>query len=134
MEVTRNGNIINIGRYPFIASFTPKAARELGEKLIAASTPAVRTYGPYKWITDDGHGWLEVPIQHVRDAGVLDQVSKFSYLRHGEQLGTLYLEEDCDAPLFLRAVDLMEEARTYKDLHTDGDSRVRTLPHWKGAD
>ena len=49
--------------------------------------------------SDPGHGWLEVTLQDVRKA-LLDtsDFSQFSFIR-GEKL---YLEEDCDATLFIR--------------------------------
>ena len=49
--------------------------------------------------TDPGHGWLEVPMSLLRDLGIADKVSSYSYMR-GD---SAYLEEDCDAGLFVQA-------------------------------
>jgi len=49
--------------------------------------------------TDPGHGWLEVPMSLLRDLGIADKISSYSYMR-GD---SAYLEEDCDAGLFVRA-------------------------------
>lgn len=49
---------------------------------------------------DADHSWLEAPIQDVVVAGVNpDDISGFSYVSND----TVFLEEDCDAPLFLNA-------------------------------
>lgn len=53
-----------------------------------------------RFIDDPGHAWLEVPREAVKKAGVLAQVSEYSYQSRDGR--TLYLEEDCDAPLYLR--------------------------------
>ena len=53
----------------------------------------------FRFISDPGHGWLEVPVDLVDRAGVIGAVSKYSY--HKGDL--LYLEEDCDASQIGRA-------------------------------
>jgi hypothetical protein len=52
------------------------------------------------WITDPGHGWLVVPISELRELNIIDKISSYSY--HND--GTAYLEEDCDAAIYLEAV------------------------------
>jgi len=53
----------------------------------------------YRFHSDPGHGWLEVNLQELWDLDIHEKVSHFSY----EKLGTVYLEEDCDATLFFEA-------------------------------
>ena len=53
----------------------------------------------YTFHTDPGHGWLEVGMDELVFYGIVDDVSPYSY-RKG---ATAYLEEDCDATLFIRA-------------------------------
>lgn len=49
--------------------------------------------------SDAGHGWLAVKIADLAKLGItLDEISNYSYWR-GK---TLYLEEDCDAPVFIK--------------------------------
>lgn len=60
--------------------------------------PATPPY-PYRFISDPGHGWLEVPLTEIRALGIAHLISGYSYV-HGD---FAYLEEDCDAPRFLRA-------------------------------
>ena len=55
----------------------------------------------FQYISDASHGWVKV-LKHEIDAlGIAEQISSFSYInRH---TGEVYLEEDCDAPIFLNA-------------------------------
>ena len=55
----------------------------------------------YKFHTDPGHGWLEVPQVDLDALGVTDQVSEYSYFRNGQ----VFLEEDCDATYFGKAFE-----------------------------
>jgi len=55
----------------------------------------------YKFIADPGHGWLEVTRAELVVLGIESKISGFSYVK-----GTkVYLEEDCDMPLFLDALE-----------------------------
>ena len=79
--------------------------------------------GVYKMIVDPGHGWLRVPLKEI----VGMTFSKFSYA-DGEYA---YLEEDCDAPQFMKAKSLQ-----WQDIpteHIDNDCFVRRLGRLPGA-
>ena len=80
-----------------------------------------------KWISDSGHGWLEVPTQAVLDAGVVP--SKYSYI--SDDRLTTYLEEDWDAAKFLQALGCPMD-RVFSELYIDGDCWVRDLTHCAG--
>jgi len=54
------------------------------------------------WITDSGHGWLKVPLSKVKELGIADKISACSYMDRTYA----YLEEDCDAHLFLEAAQI----------------------------
>jgi hypothetical protein len=54
----------------------------------------------YIFHEDPGHGWLAVKRHELEAFGIVDQISEFSY----ENGATVYLEEDCDAPLFVEAL------------------------------
>jgi hypothetical protein len=54
----------------------------------------------YVFHEDPGHGWLEVDRHELSRFVPLSEISSFSYQKGGK----VYLEEDCDAPLFLRAL------------------------------
>ena len=51
----------------------------------------------YTFIADGGHGWLSVPLEEIKKLGITDQISAYSYMTHKR----VYLEEDCDAGIFL---------------------------------
>lgn len=56
---------------------------------------------------DAGHGWLKVTTRQLSKLGIYDQVSHYSYIdvanTNRDESHDVYLEEDCDAPLFLEA-------------------------------
>ena len=54
----------------------------------------------YDMYHDPGHGWLKVPIRYLSVLGIVDKVSRYSYCKGG----FAYLEEDCDAGLFLNTL------------------------------
>lgn len=84
---------------------------------------------------DPGHGWLEVPYHLLGLFKIKSKVSRYSYI-NGE---TVYLEEDCDAPLFIRAY-LKYHNRSENDfayfnkktstLHSNKPSFIRFYPHY----
>jgi hypothetical protein len=77
-------------------------------------------FSSVRWFVDCGHGWLRVPI--VSGEGLT--FSEYSYIdRSG---GCLYLEEDCDAGVWLRAHGLSGSA--FGVVHFDTDCFVRDLP------
>lgn len=51
--------------------------------------------------SDPGHGWLEVPRALAHSLHITPRISQYSYRSHDGD--TLYLEEDCDAWLFMNA-------------------------------
>lgn len=51
----------------------------------------------YRFINDPGHAWLEVPRAELEAL----QIKPSSYSYQNE--GMVYLEEDCDASLFIDA-------------------------------
>ena len=53
----------------------------------------------YIFHTDPGHGWLAVPFKDIEALGVGDKISRYSYVKRK----TAYLEEDCDAAVFINA-------------------------------
>jgi len=63
----------------------------------------------YRFISDPGHAWLEVPRAELVALNILDKVSHYSY----QNKGMVYLEEDCDAGLFIDAKKLTREGIAY---------------------
>ena len=79
-------------------------------------------------INDPGHGWLSVPIKAIKDAGITDKVSRYSYMTPTR----VYLEEDCDLLLFIKATGL--ELEGVRDTYSDNLSSCRGYgtydPYW----
>jgi hypothetical protein len=55
----------------------------------------------YDVIEDPGHSWIMVPYKDLMESGVETKVSGYSY--RNRQF--VWLEEDCDAPLFCNAME-----------------------------
>ena len=72
---------------------------------------------------DPGHGWLEVPMTDIQAAGIADQISRYSY-RAGP---VAYLEEDCDASLFVQACKRRGIEVQPVEVYTNRDSFIRRL-------
>jgi len=53
----------------------------------------------YNHITDGSHGWLQVPTKLLRELGIFNHISRYSFFDiFGD---TAFLEEDFDANMFL---------------------------------
>ena len=55
----------------------------------------------YKFFSDSGHGWLQVPLPELIALGIEKKISSYSYLDSGQA----YLEEDCDFAVFYHAYE-----------------------------
>lgn len=53
----------------------------------------------YLFISDPGHGWLKVPKGELKQLGISEKITPYSYM---EELHA-YLEEDYDLSLFFEA-------------------------------
>jgi hypothetical protein len=53
----------------------------------------------FKFHSDAGHGWLEVPKYLLKDLGVSKKITGYSYQKDG----IVYCEEDMDYDTFIRA-------------------------------
>lgn len=78
-----------------------------------------------RYITDPGHGWLEVPQHYLTALDIQDQITHYSY-QHGKMA---YLEEDLDMATFLNAarangiqVEIIDE---YQE-----NTRIRGYDHY----
>jgi len=85
----------------------------------------------YKFYTDGGHGWLQVPKEQIRQLGIEAQISGHSY--HDKD--NVYLEEDCDMAVFLKKKGITSPAG-YQVFHQQVEevyhhnSPIRNLPHY----
>jgi len=79
----------------------------------------------FLFYSDPGHGWLCVPASVVRRLGV--KPSRYSYAK----AGIVYLEEDCDAPAFIKAWrDRHGSDPDIAQITTNHDSFIRSLDHY----
>lgn len=82
---------------------------------------------PMRWISDHGHGWLEVPLAAVEPHS--DVISTYSYVDH--KAGLAYLEEDCDAWAWAQAAGVdKDRLLSAKEVWFEHYAPVRDLPAW----
>lgn len=72
----------------------------------------------YRYISDPGHAWVEVPIAEVKRLGL--KPSAYSY----QNDGMAYLEEDCDAGDFVEAKKRLGEAYRFDEVYQE-DTPIR---------
>jgi len=76
----------------------------------------------YDFYSDGGHGWLKVPITELERLQIQNQISSASYMRKGSS----YLEEDCDAGIFIDAKQGTGENYEEKNhSQSDSSSKIR---------
>ena len=76
--------------------------------------------------TDPGHAWLEVPLYLLKELGIEDKVSTYSYIDGGK----IFLECDCDMEIFTEK--LKEHGVTVKPKIKRHDEfcYIRNLPFY----
>jgi hypothetical protein len=75
---------------------------------------------------DPSHGWLEVPRADAIALGLADKISPYSYMGGH----SLYLEEDCDASLYLDAAKAAGYTLNITERYTDSDSPIRNFDQY----
>lgn len=78
----------------------------------------------YTFHQDPGHGWIQVSLEEVKRLGI--KPSRYSY----QDRTHAYLEEDCDAGLFIEAKKAAGEPYAFTEQHTNHDSFIRSLPRF----
>lgn len=80
----------------------------------------------YRFISDPGHAWLEVPRAELDALGITHKISEYSY-----QKGELaYLEEDCDFAVFHAAKTARAEPVQYNEIYQE-NTFIRNLPRFQ---
>lgn len=79
----------------------------------------------YVFYCDPGHAWLKVTRQELFSLGIADKISGCSY----QNGNNVFLEEDCDALIFLNA------KRDYKitEKFTDNQSKIRGYDYFESG-
>ena len=71
---------------------------------------------------DASHGWIKISIGKLKELGIIEQISKYSYINNNNA----FLEEDRDAGILLRKLD--EIGISYKSRHHYSNrSRIRNF-------
>ncbi len=77
-----------------------------------------------------------IPIVFHTDLGFGHQISAYSYVdasaSHDLSAARVFLEEDCDAALWINALKNEDRVLVSKNIHTNHDSFIRSLPRWPG--
>jgi hypothetical protein len=79
------------------------------------------------YFTDPGHGWVSIKIQALKDLGIADQISTYSYMR-GQ---SAYLEEDCDLSTLYAACDAKGIKINLNTKHTNNRSPIRSYATYR---
>ena len=79
----------------------------------------------YVFHSDPGHAWLAVKRTELIRLGILSQISSCSY----QKGNTVYLEEDCDAPLFIKAKKERNEPYPTRESFQE-NTPIRSYPHF----
>lgn len=78
----------------------------------------------YQMFCDPGHGWLRVKRSELDALGITNKISGYSY-----QKGIYaYLEEDCDASLFIKHVGIAN--MSIKEHYSIGYSKIRNYEYF----
>jgi hypothetical protein len=76
----------------------------------------------FTFVEDPGHGWLGVPMENLIELGVAEKISPCSY-RNRE---IAWLEEDCDAGIFIDAWEA--SGRDFKLKHRyEENTQIRNM-------
>lgn len=76
----------------------------------------------YNFYSDPGHGWVKVSIKEIVKLNIQDKISSYSYVR-GD---SVYLEEDCDLSVFVKALEKVNIFPYWVEHHTDKSSKIRS--------
>jgi hypothetical protein len=68
-----------------------------------------------RYISDPGHGWLEVPKTLLKELAIQDKITAYSY----ENGRMVYLEEDCDMATFMQACYANKHVVSIEDVYQE---------------
>jgi hypothetical protein len=103
-------------------------------RILAEGPPRIHLDYLYTFHADPGHGWLEVPHNHLTELGIAGRISGYSYREPNGQ--TWYLEEDCDAATFAKAFRTRYgdwPRHEWKEWPTCEGCEIRHLPRGGGG-
>jgi hypothetical protein len=80
------------------------------------------------WHTDSGHSWLAAHVSLVEALKLDRKISRYSYF--DKRAAVVYLEEDCDAPLFINAALAAGLIIKYSEYSYTDEAPIRALPRY----
>jgi hypothetical protein len=85
------------------------------------------------WEHDPGHGWLAVPLKECKRVNILKDISIYSY--YDKETLTVYLEEDCDAALYLDSIKWHENKLPGEKIaeRFQENTLIRALPSFNAS-
>lgn len=75
---------------------------------------------------DAGHSWAKVSRKLLDKFGIADKISSYSYQRND----SVYLEEDCDLSVLIKALRERGIEPKFKEFHTNKSSKIRSYYHY----
>jgi len=73
------------------------------------------------FMSDPSHGWISVPRKDLELLEIIDKISEFSYQKGNR----VYLEEDIDAPLYIKEAENRGWVLNIKESHTNKRHWIR---------
>jgi hypothetical protein len=85
----------------------------------------------FDYIQDAGHGWVKVPLSLIRELGIAEKITRYSYYNKGQ----VYLEEDNDTCTFMNAYHerFGFDPKLRDRVARERRSRVRGYDHYDSA-
>jgi hypothetical protein len=82
--------------------------------------------------SDAGHGWAKVSMEVLKEYGIADKISGYSYMSKNGKFA--FLEEDCDMHLFFQTVRATgKEVKVREHNARQRQSKIRNYPSYKVA-
>lgn len=80
----------------------------------------------FNFFSDPGHGWLRVKLDDLIEVNMtVKDFSNYSYIKNDN----VYLEEDCDAPIFIDRWKQKYDVVRFNEKHSNRASKIRSYDH-----
>ena len=95
-----------------------------------AKTKAAKKEKIYIFHSDPGHGWLAVKEKELIELNIAHKISPYSYHKGN----TVYLEEDCDAGIFMEALRSQKNIDCNYRTSYQEKTPIRSYPRYEAPD
>ena len=96
----------------YLSQLVSQAKEDIVQNNVVEMKPSSKTY---IFHSDPGHGWLAVKLKELQELGIADKISSYSY----QKGKTVYLEEDCDMSIFIKAKKAQGIDVQYRDSYLE---------------